>query len=143
MHPLFSIHNEMKGMEFRAVLYTDLLLRQDPIASRAALEQKFSDAISSRPEHCLLFSARMMLKISGSSCSKLSFPVQINRLAAWVAWRGTRRTLLPAEENNILLELKSMLSDFSLLLKVCVYGQTNRQVGAGRPNAILLQGSRW
>ena len=51
------------------------------MAWRAAFEQKFSEAISSSPEHCLFFSCWISANISGSSCSRLSFPVQTERLA--------------------------------------------------------------
>ena len=44
------------------------------MASNAALVQKFSEAINSSPDFCLCFSALIIALISGSSCSKGSWP---------------------------------------------------------------------
>ena len=49
------------------------------MASKAARVQKFSEAINSKPDFCLCFSALMMLEISGSSCSKGSVPKKNDR----------------------------------------------------------------
>jgi hypothetical protein len=46
---------------------TYLLLRQLPMASRAALLQKFSEAMSSSPDLWRRFSERMSSDTSGSS----------------------------------------------------------------------------
>ena len=51
-----------------------LLFKHDPMASNAALVQKFSEAINSSPDFCLCFSALIIALISGSSCSKGSVP---------------------------------------------------------------------
>ena len=58
-----------------------LLFKHDPMASNAALVQKFSEAINSSPDFCLCFSALIIALISGSSCSKGSVPKK-NDLAA-------------------------------------------------------------
>ena len=66
---------------FRNFYKSYLLFKHDPMASNAALVQKFSEAINSSPDFCLCFSALIIALISGSSCSKGSVPKK-NDLAA-------------------------------------------------------------
>ena len=72
---------------------THLLLRQLPMASSAALEQKFSEAMSSRPLFCRSFSARMRPATSGSSAARGSCPVHLVLQPSKAALAGRLSTL--------------------------------------------------
>ena len=96
----------------KGAIKTYLLLRQDPIASSAALLQKFSEAINSSPEHCLFFSSMISWSISGSSLAKVSCPVHTLRICL----------LLPLIFDELMIALYELFTRFRLLtLKIVLH----------------------